>query len=197
VVAGALRHWLVDRGHFVDDLTLRALIPVSTRVRGGDRDAGNQLSGYLCDLPIGEPDPVARLHAIRVEMDRNKATGTRRGPGAIPVLADALPAALHRLVTPMVGRCAPLFFDTMVTNVPLPAIPLHLDGAELQELYPLAPLAPDHALGVALSRYRNSVHVGLHACSAALPDLERLGEAVHRSVADLRGLPEEDRAAAR
>ncbi|GDY29719.1 wax ester/triacylglycerol synthase family O-acyltransferase [Gandjariella thermophila] len=196
VMAGALRHWLIGRGHFVDDLTLRALIPVSTRLRGGDGSAGNQLSGYLCDLPVGEPDPVARLRAIRAEMDRNKATGTRRGPGAIPVLADALPAALHRLVTPLVGRCAPLFFDTMITNVPLPAIPLHLDGAELQELYPLAPLAPDHALGIALSRYRDAVHVGLHACRAALPDLERLGEAVTRALTDLQELPE-DQAAAR
>jgi WS/DGAT/MGAT family acyltransferase len=190
VVAGALRHWLIGRGHFVDDLTLRALIPVSTRARRGNPAAGNQLSGFLCELPIGEPDPVARLRAIRAAMDRNKAIGARRGPGAIPVLADQLPAALHRLLTPLVGRCAPLFFDTLVTNVPLPAIPLYLDGAELQELYPLAPLAPDHALGVALSRYRDAVHVGLHACRAALPDLERLGGAVARALAELQGVPE-------
>jgi diacylglycerol O-acyltransferase / wax synthase len=194
VVAGALRHLLLGRGHYVDDLTLRALIPVSTRARSG-RAGGNQLSGYLCDLPIGEADPVARLGAIRAEMDRNKATGAHRGPGAIPVLAQQLPAAVHRLAMPLVGRCAPLFFDTVITNVPLPPVSLSLDGAELQELYPLAPLAPDHAVGVAMSRYRDTIHVGLHADRAALPDIGRLGDAVHQALAELHEVPEHQVAA--
>ncbi|HEY3608026.1 MAG TPA: wax ester/triacylglycerol synthase family O-acyltransferase [Pseudonocardiaceae bacterium] len=176
VLAGALRDWLIARGDRADGPSPRALIPVNQRGRRGG-SAGNQLSGYLCDLPVGESDPVRRLAAVRAVMDGNKEAGPGRGPGAIPVLADRVPAALHRLVMPMVGQCAPLLCDTVVTSVPLPNVPLSFDGAALQEVYPVVPLAPGHALGVAFSTYRDNVHVGLHANGAALPDIDLLADA--------------------
>src|SRR5205823_13532588 len=120
--------------------------------------AGNLLSGYVCALPVSEPDPLVRLRAIRSEMDRNKAAGSQSGPGALPVLADSLPPAVHRLAGPFAGLGAPLLFDTVVTNVPLPSVPLHLAGAELREIYPVLPLAHGHALGVAISTYRATAH---------------------------------------
>jgi WS/DGAT/MGAT family acyltransferase len=175
VLAGALRDWLIARGDRA--FAPRALIPVSQRCRGRGA-AGNQLSGYLCDLPVDEPDPARRLAAVRARMDGNKEAGPGRGPGALPVLADRVPAALHRLVMPVVGQCAPLLCDTVVTSVPLPNVPLFFDGAELTEVYPVVPLAPGHALGVAFSTYRENVHVGLHANGTALPDIDLLADAL-------------------
>lgn len=177
VLSGALREWLIGRGDRPDGLSLRALVPVSQRCRGrGTKPAGNQLSGYLCDLPVDEPDPVRRLATVRAMMDGNKIAGPGKGPGALPVLADSLPAALHRVVMPMVGQCAPLLCDTVVTTVPLPSVPLKFDDAELREVYPLVPLAPGHALGVAFSPYRGTVHVGLHANAAVIPDVDQLAQ---------------------
>lgn len=189
VLAGALRDWLLARGDRVDGTPVRALIPVNRRGRGrGGQGAGNQLSGYLCDLPIGEPDPVRRLHAVRAIMDANKEAGPQRGPGALPVLADLMPAAVHRFATPVVGQCAPLLCDTVVTSVPLPGIPLLLDGAELRSVYPIVPLAPGHALGVAFSSYRGTVHVGLHANGAAVPDVALLADALAGTLGHLNKL---------
>jgi WS/DGAT/MGAT family acyltransferase len=184
VLAGALRQWLSGRGVPPDSRPVRALIPVSRRCAAGDA-GGNRLSGYLCDLPVAEPDPVARLHAVRSEMDRNKAGGTARGPGAIPVLAERLPPAVHRLATPFAGGGAPLLFDTVVTNVPLPTVPLYLAGAELTEIYPVVPLADGHALGVAVSTYRGGAYVTLHADRHALPDLPDLAATVPAALATL------------
>ncbi|MGH3798851.1 MAG: wax ester/triacylglycerol synthase domain-containing protein, partial [Pseudonocardiaceae bacterium] len=130
VVAGALRGWLVARGDPVAGLILRAFIPVSRRARPGDRIGGNRLSGYLCELPIGEPDPGTRLLKIRSAMEQSKAAGTSRGAGAIPLLADRLPPAVHRVAAPVAGQGASLLFDLMVTSIPLPAIRFTLDGAE-------------------------------------------------------------------
>ncbi len=179
VLAGALREWLIARGDRVDGLSPRALIPVNRRSRGQrNRAAGNQLSGYLCDLPVGEADPVRRLAAVRTTMDGNKEAGPGRGPGALPMLADRVPAAVHRIVMPMMAQCAPMLCDTVVTSVPLPNVPLSFDGAQLREVYPVVPLAPGHALGVAFSTYRDSVHVGLHANGTALPDVALLADAV-------------------
>lgn len=188
VLAGAFRRWLAARGHPVDELPVRALIPVSRR-RGDNARGNNQLSGYLCDLPVGEPDPVARLQAIRAAMGRNKSAGPLRGPGAFPVLAGRVPQIVHQVAAPLAGQGAALLFDTVITNVPLPGFRAALDGAELAELYPVAPLAAGHALAIAVSQYRDTVHIGVHANRGALPDLEKLGEALPLAVAELDDRP--------
>jgi diacylglycerol O-acyltransferase / wax synthase len=184
VVTGALRRWLSTRGHPVDELNLRALVPVS-HLQGQAGEAGNRLSGYLCDLPVSEPDPAKRLQAIRASMDRNKASGPLRGPGAFPLLADRVPSAVHRVATPVAGLGAGLLFDTVITNVPLPDMPVALDGCGLQELYPVVPLAAGHALSIAASQYRGTVHIGLQANRAALPDIEKLNESLSTAVDEL------------
>ncbi len=185
VVAGALRDWLGARGHRVEGLSLRALIPVSQRARSGGRTGGNQMSGYLCDLPVGEPDAGKRLRSIQLAMGHSKAAGPTRGPGSIPLLADRLPSAVHRMAAPMAGQVAALLFDILVTSVPVPGVPLRLDGAELEELFPIAPLAPGHALGVALSCYRGTAYIGLYADRDALPDVQGLADAIPGSAAML------------
>lgn len=189
VLSGALHEWLRDRGHRTDEVRLRALIPVSQRRRVGHlRTGANHLSGYLCTLPVAERDPLARLRAVRASMDANKEAGPYRGAGALPILADRLPGVLHRIATPFARPAAPLLFDTVVTNVPLPSIPLSCDGAELREVYPVVPLAPGQALGVAFCSYRGVVHIGLTANSRTLPDVDRLGDAVPGTLAALHEL---------
>lgn len=190
VVTGALREWLVSRGDSVDGLVLRAFIPVSQRARVRQRIGGNRLSGYLCELPVGEPDAGARLLLVRQAMQRNRAAGTGRGPGAIPVLAGLLPAAVHRVAAPVAGQGAALLFDLMVTSIPVPSIPFTLDGAELAEVFPMAPLAAGQALVIGLSWYRRRAYVALHADRDGLPDVQCLAEAVAPAVCELSGLIE-------
>lgn len=184
VVAGALRGWLVARGDSVAGLSLRAFIPVSLRARSGNHRGRNRLSGYLCALPVGEPDPGRRLLTIRAAMEQSKAAGAR-GAGAIPLLADRLPAVVHRVVAPAAGQGASLLFDLMVTSIPLPGIPFTLDGAELEEVFPLAPLAAGQALVIGLSWYRDSAYVGLLADREGLPDVQRLADAIQPAAAAL------------
>jgi WS/DGAT/MGAT family acyltransferase len=185
VLAGALREWLVNHGHRADGGPLRALVPVS--LRGRQRRAGaNQLSGYLCELPIHADDPVQRLHLVRASMHAGKSGGPAHGAGAFPVLADRLPSALHRIATRFTGPAAGLLFDLVVTNVPLPGLELTMGGAPLSELYPLVPLASRQALGIAVSTYRSGVHIGLQANGEAVVDLGSLRDAVLKSAASLR-----------
>jgi diacylglycerol O-acyltransferase len=187
-LSGGVREWLISRGRAVDGVTLRALVPVSLRGRQASRLGGNDLSGYLCDLPVGEPDPIERLSLIRAAMDRNKAAGPARGAGAIPMLANRIPAALHRIGTRFAGLAAPLLFDTVVTNVPLPRVRLTLADAALREIYPLVPLAPGHALGVAVSTFHDNVHIGLQVDREAIADVDELVDAIVKSTATLHEL---------
>ncbi|MCR3719026.1 MULTISPECIES: wax ester/triacylglycerol synthase family O-acyltransferase [Prauserella salsuginis group] len=185
VLAGALREWMINRGQRADARSLRALVPVSLRGRDS-RDTGNSLSGYLCDLPVEVDDPVERLRLVREAMARNKEAGPTRGAGALPVLANRLPAGLHRLAAKAAGQAAPLLFDTVVTTVPVPSIPLSLAGARLREVYPFVPLAPHQSVGIAVATYRDGVHVGLQANGHAVSDVGSLADAVTKSMARLQ-----------
>lgn len=184
VLTGGLREWMINRGQRVEGRTLRALIPVSTRAREAG-PAANRLSGYLCELPVYQDDPVRRLAGIHRAMNRNKAAGPLAGPGAVPILAERIPAPVHRLATHVVGQAAGLLFDTVITNVPLPKCELSFDGAPVREVYPLVPLAPRSALGIAAAVYRESVHIGLQANGDAVTDIGSLRDAVLKSAAAL------------
>lgn len=184
ILAGALRQWMTNRGRRVDGRPLRALIPVSTRGRDGGTGA-NQLSAYLCDLPVHLEDPVHRLRDVQASMNQRKAAGPLAGAGAVPVLAERIPPQVHRLATRFAGHAAGLLFDTVITNVPLPKLALTLDGSPLREVYPLVPLAPRNALGIAAAVYHDSVHIGLQANGAAVSDTGSLRDAVVKSAAAL------------
>ncbi|MFJ4782157.1 wax ester/triacylglycerol synthase family O-acyltransferase [Streptomyces sp. NPDC088794] len=185
VVAGALRRWLDERGDGSEGVAPRALIPVSKRRPRTAQPQGNRLSGYLIRLPVDDPDPLSRLGTVRGAMNRNKDAGPNRGAGAVALLADHVPPLAHRLGGPLVSQAARLWFDILVTSVPLPSIGLKLGGNPVTEVYPLAPLARGQALAVAVSTYRGHVHYGLVADAEAVPDLDRFAAALTAEVETL------------
>lgn len=186
LVAGALRRWLLGRGDPAPEGPgPRALIPVSRRRPGGAARGGNRLSGYLLRLPLAEPDPLLRLDRVRLGMDRNKEAGPARGAGAVALLADHVHPLGHRLGGPLVAQAARMLFDILVTSVPLPGFTFSLGGSRVREVYPLAPLARGHSLAVAVSTYKDTVHYGLVADAAAVPDLAALAEALRAELDEL------------
>lgn len=185
LVAGALRHWLMRRDGDVERRTVRALVPVNRRQVGDPGLGRNQLSGYVCELPIGEPNPIKRLQKIRSAMDRHKAAGPRRGAGAFALLANHVPRAVLRIAMPAVAGLAPLLYDLVISNVPLPAIRLALGGAELHEVYPLVPLASGHAMSVAACSYGGAVCLGIYAEPRTVPDLADFADFLEPALDDL------------
>ncbi|WP_438290076.1 wax ester/triacylglycerol synthase family O-acyltransferase [Streptomyces sp. HUAS TT7] len=187
VVAGGLRRWLLERDSSIPGAEPRALVPVSRRRPGAPPGSGNKLSAYLLGLPVAEPDPLARLAAVRTAMDRNKAAGPGRGAGAVALLADQLPPLAHRFGAPLAGNAARILFDLLVTSVPLPRSRLSLGGCPLRAIHPMAPLARGQSLAIAMSTYGGRVHIGLVADGKAVPDLDRLAESFGQDLADLLG----------
>lgn len=187
VLTGALRRWLEARGHPVNEVSPRALVPVDlhgyhkTAVPGN----GNELSGYLCDLPVSERDPVRRLRSLHTSMKHNKANGPYRGPGAVAMLAGVMPDAVQPLLTPLAGQSARMLFDMVVTSFDIPGGKWPVAGAPMREAYGVAPLAKGHGLSVALSKMEDSIGVALYSDPSILPDAALLGEAVPKALAEL------------
>jgi WS/DGAT/MGAT family acyltransferase len=176
LMAGALRHWLTDL-RLDTDRTIRAMVPVGSSrapVTGG---AGNNFSAFLLDLPVNEPDPVARVRAVCAAMTHNRVTGPEGGPGAVQLLTNLLPPALVRVGGPVMAARAARLFDLLVTTVPIPR-PMALDGFPCTELYPVAPLAQGQPLGIALSTYQGHGYIGISADPVAVPDPAALAAAV-------------------
>lgn len=184
LVAGALRHWLLDN-HLDAERTLRAMIPVASTEPQFSGGAGNNFSAFLLDLPLGEPDPVRRLAAVCQEMTRNRALGPEGGPGAVQHLTNLMHPAVVRVGGPLLATQAHRLFDVLISTVPVPR-PLFLGGLKMTEAYPIAPLAQGQPLQIALSTYGGRGYVGVSADPVAVPNPAGLAAAVPEELERLR-----------
>ncbi|TAK69066.1 MAG: wax ester/triacylglycerol synthase family O-acyltransferase [Actinomycetota bacterium] len=188
VVAGALRTFLLSRGEPLDDrTTVRALVPVSVRTPG-DSTPGNQIAPVVCELPVGEADPVIRLQRVRREMDTAKASGQLLGARSIIGLAGFAPPTLHLLGSRAASELSRRVYNVLVTNVPGPQFPLYAAGARMLAAYPVAPLAKGQALAVGVTSYDGGVFFGLNADREAMPDLDLIAVMLTDALAELVAL---------
>ena len=184
-VAGALRGWLLSRGESVTaSSSMRALVPVSVR-SGPDGPTGNQISSYLVDLPVGEPDPVIRLSQVSFAMKAHKESGQSVGADVLVALGGFAPPTLHSLGARTASRSTRRLFNLVVTNVPGPQFPLYAAGAQLLEMFPVVPLARGQGLSIGATSYNGEVFYGLNADRDALPDVDVIGSMLEESLAEL------------
>jgi diacylglycerol O-acyltransferase / wax synthase len=76
-------------------------------------------------------------------------------------------------------------YNLLVTNVPGPQFPLYLLGRELEDFIPVAFLAPNQSLAIAIVSYNGAVKIGLIGDFDAMPDLDDLASFVEESAAEL------------
>ncbi len=182
-VAGALGRFLEDRGVRTKGLELRACVPVSVRTAAQAGDAGNAITIMTAPLPVGITRPVERLAVVRRSMEHLKGSRQAQGAQFLTSVENALPPAV-------LARASRLGFSSrmynlLVTNVPGPQQPIYLLGRELLELAPLAFLAPEHVLAIAIVSYHGAVTYGLLADADAVPDLDVLAQHLREALAEL------------
>ncbi len=185
-VAGALRTWLLTRGESISPTTtIRAMVPVS--VRGDDDSGGNRVSSYFVDLPVGEGNPVMRLHQVSFAMRSHKESGEAVGADALVQLTGFAPPTIHALGARVASSFTRRLFNVVVTNVPGPQFPLYAAGAKMLEMYPVVPLAKGQALSIGLTSYDGGVYYGLNADRDAMTDIDVLAGCIEESLAELVG----------
>jgi WS/DGAT/MGAT family acyltransferase len=185
IAAGAIRRFLIRERHFeVDGLDFRIMNPVSTRSRDQRGTLGNQVAMWLVSVPLGESDPVARLKKIREETSRLKKTNQALGASTLVELSRGTPLTIislaNRVVGPMIRP-----FNLTVTNVPGPQFPMYLLEARMLANFPIVPLWSQHGLGLALFSYDGKLQWGIHADFDAIPDTDRLADAIREATEEL------------
>jgi diacylglycerol O-acyltransferase len=183
VVTLALRRHLMRRGEDVEDLELKAFVPVSVRAADHRGSPGNQVSGMVARLPVGCADPAQCLEMISAQMRVVKASGQAVGAQALTELSGFAPPTLLHEASRLVTRQR--FVNLVVTNVPGPQFPLYLDGRELTDIFPMVPLGSNLNLGIAIVSYNGTLNFGLVGDFAVMHDLEDLADDVLAAVQQL------------
>lgn len=183
-VAGGLRRFLMDHG--VAAPRLKAMVPVNVRGEDDPGDLGNRISFMFVPLPCDEPDPVRRLMNVHAATSDCKRRGDAEGGDTVLRAFDYAPRTLQAAVSHLVA--SPRTFNLVVSNIPGPTEPLFMLGCELEEAYPVVPLADRHALSVGMSTVRDGAFFGLYADRAALPDVDDLALAMDAAINELVAL---------
>jgi diacylglycerol O-acyltransferase / wax synthase len=194
VVTGSLRSWLHRRGVRTEGLELRALVPVSIRDEDERGNLGNRIALMRGPLPVYVEDPVRRLRVISDEMAGLKRSKQALGAEVISRFNDFAPPTLLAQASRI--NFSTRLFNTIVTNVPGPQLPLYVLGRELQQVYPVAFLPPNHALAIAIMSYNGKVGFGLLADYDSMEDIESISAGINESLAELEAAASASAAAA-
>ena len=171
IAAGALRHFLRQRGLAVEELDFRAMMPVNLRA-AADRTVGNRVAMLVARLPVGERSPRERLERVISETRALKHSHQAAGMEAIEDIGDATFTSLFVEFARATALSRP--FNVVVTNVPGPPFPVYMLGARMVACHPMVPLFRNQALGIALFSYDGRLFWGLNADWDAVPDLHDL-----------------------
>jgi WS/DGAT/MGAT family acyltransferase len=179
-VSGGLRRLLIERGEEPPRQGLRAMVPVNIRQAGEKLALGNRITSLFVHLPVAVGDPFARYRATLEEAESLKHGTQALGGETLLEITASAPPMVHAVLAR--SLFASRLFNVTVTNVPGPQLPLYAFGARLREVFPLVPIAAEHALGIAIVSYDGNVVFGINADRDTLPDVEVLAEGIEDSL---------------
>ncbi len=183
IVAGGLSLLLKGRGERLDDLELRAMVPVSVRAEAERGALGNRVASMWVPLPVYEADPEKRLEIVHEVMKDLKSSGQAVGAQLLTSLGEYAPPTILAQASRLVSRQRA--YNLVVTNVPGPQIPLYSMGRQMTEVYPVVPLIDNTGIGIALLSYNGTIGFGLNADYDTVPDIGVLAEGIEKSLAEL------------
>jgi diacylglycerol O-acyltransferase / wax synthase len=182
VCAGALRRLFEQRGAEVP-AEFAALVPMSVRKPGEERELGNRMTTLLVPLPLAERDPLARLERVHATTTKLKASEGARAASLLIEASGWVPPTVNRLLGQMnaalgpVNRVMPqrLPWNLVISNVPGPPMPVYLLGRRLQAIHPYVALSPQRrALSIGVISYDGGLFFGLVGDRDRLPELGEL-----------------------
>jgi WS/DGAT/MGAT family acyltransferase len=180
-VAGALRDYLEERGEPVDELEIRAAVPVNLRPIERGLELGNSFGLVFVPLPISISGPFERLAELKLRMDRVKASSEAIVSFGVLNAIGVVPRQLHPPAIEFFGSKA----SVVMTNVPGPREPLYLAGRRIANCMFWVPMSGHLGLGISILSYAGGVMVGVAGDAGLVPDPGRIVIAFDR---ELKGL---------
>ena len=76
-------------------------------------------------------------------------------------------------------------FNVTITNVPGPQTPLYYFGSKVEQIWPLVPIAAEHAIGLAVFSYDGTLFFCINADRDSCHDLDVLTDGIAESLTEL------------
>lgn len=184
IAAGGLRQLLMARGESLPEHGLRAMVPVNVRAAGEELALGNRITSLFVHIPVSVEDTVERYERQMEEAEKLKSGTQALGSSTLLDLTKHAPPVIHSFLAR--SLFATRLFNITITNVPGPQVALYGLGSKMTDIWPLVPLAADHAVGLAVLSYDGRVFFALNADRDAMPDLDVLASGIEEGFAELR-----------
>jgi WS/DGAT/MGAT family acyltransferase len=172
---GALRTYLQEQDALPSS-GLVATLPVSVRA-ADDQGTGNAITFIHTLMGTDEPDGLERLRKVRAS-----TAAAKRLIAELP--RSTMDAYTMLLMGPYLGQLAlglgargrPMH-NIVVSNVRGPAERLYVDGARVDEMFPVSLLFDGQALNITAVSYAGEFCIGFTGCRDSLASMQRI--AVH------------------
>jgi len=171
VVGGALHLYLKSKDELPEE-SLVAMAPVSVRSSSEKSSLGNEVSALSIALGTHIADPLA-IGA------REISEISKLAPAMISGVATRLYSRLG-----LANQLSPMF-NTVVTNVPGPPVPLYMAGARMVRSFGVGPVMDSMGLFQAVTSYCGEIGIAVTACRDMLPDPAFYAECLQASFDDL------------
>lgn len=177
IIGGALHKYLTAKND-LPKATMTAMAPISVRSSDEKSDMGNQVSAMIAPLGTHIADPAERLAFVFGRTSNSKAMTNAIGARTMtevskvnPLLYMALGAQLFNRVS--IAHSVAMPFNTVVTNVPGPPIPIYSAGAKMESMA-LSLICLTDGLGLAhvVQSYCDEAYISFTACRDIMPDPE-------------------------
>ncbi len=185
-VAGAMRRFFERRGVDVNELDVRAMVPVSVRSHGQHGAWGNRVTQIAAALPVHVDDALARLHAVTETTKDLKESKQALGGEILTAIGDWTVPNLLVQAARLAARSRP--FNLVVTNVPGPQIPLYMLGSRMRTAYPVVPLFENLGVVVGLFSYDGGLFWGVNSDWEQFPDLHQFIIDLEESFGELKAV---------
>ncbi len=190
VVGGALRRYLKAKRELPAE-PLIAMAPLSVRTTGEKNAMGNEVT--VLSVPLGThiAAPLARLQYAHEAAANQKAMTRAIGARQLADMSKLAPAMVSGVAARLYSRLGLAnrlrpTFNTVVTNVPGPQVPLYMAGARMVASYGLGPVLDSLGLFHAVTSYCGEIAVTFTACREMLPDPDFYRECLEVSFNELR-----------
>jgi diacylglycerol O-acyltransferase / wax synthase len=192
-ISTGFRDLLKGRGELSSDrLVVRTMVPVSVRRPDERGSLNNQVSAVFVDLPVGQADPVARLTAIRRQMDEYKRAMQAVDARSIISMGDFVAPTLLSLGVRATLQAGQMWCQAVTTNVPGPRVPLYVLGKRMCTATAYVPIAGGTRCSIGIFSYLNTMTFGINADFDGYPDVDVLSGGIRRGIDELLAVATKD-----
>lgn len=190
IVSGAMRAYLQGK----NELPAKSLVtgaPVNVRTDEEKTSGGNVVSMMSIALRTDIADPLERLEAVHEEAVESKAYMNAVGARTLTDWSNQLPAQVAALglraasATGLLSTSKPVF-NTIITNVPGPQVPLYMAGARMVRSFGAGPCLDGNGLFQVITSYAGQIAISFQSCRDMMPDPGEYEACLARSFAELR-----------